>query len=189
MLCSLLAKYGSTSNFEGTDKSSGHTYGPLYEEKFARLKHTATRVLEIGVMSGASLMVWAEYFENAIVDGADIDFSHIVFDKVRDHPRIRLHQVDCAAANAPQHLGGATYDLIIDDASHDPRHQLWTAHMFLPYVKSGGLYVVEDIHEVHADVVRQGLDELAQSNNATLEWHDRRELNGLDDEIVVIIRK
>ena len=38
------------------------------------------------------------------------------------------------------------FDLIIDDGSHNPRHQLLSLEIMLPKLKPGGLYICEDIH-------------------------------------------
>src|SRR5580704_12849542 len=58
----------------GTDKSSlYHDYLPLYESFLAPIRYTPVRVLEIGVGGGASLRMWADYFEDPTIIGLDVD--------------------------------------------------------------------------------------------------------------------
>ena len=172
MLSVILNRYASYDSRSGTDKDTVHSYGPLYEELMRPFKHTATAVLEIGVLTGASVAAWADYFQGAHVDGADVDVSRIVFGA--DHPRIRYHEVDCTLPDAPHRLGGKLYDVIVEDASHFPEHQVATAGIFAPYIKPGGVYVLEDIRGDHAPYVRLGLEAVASQHGMRLEWHDLR---------------
>jgi hypothetical protein len=37
------------------------------------------------------------------------------------------------------------FDLIVDDGSHEPAHQIFTARFLLPYLARDGIYVIEDL--------------------------------------------
>jgi hypothetical protein len=41
--------------------------------------------------------------------------------------------------------GLGKFDLIVDDGSHVPKHQVLTAHTLIPYLAHKGVYVLEDI--------------------------------------------
>ena len=43
------------------------------------------------------------------------------------------------------------YDIIIDDGSHVPKHMLLTFRHLWPYVRPGGMYVIEDIGFSYVD--------------------------------------
>lgn len=187
MLRAILQRYESYDHLSGTDKATVHSYGPLYEEIMLPFKDTATNVLEIGVLTGASVAAWADYFRDAHVDGADIDVSRIRFGA--DHPRIRYHEVDCTLPDAPQRLGGKHYDVIVEDASHIPDHQVATAGIFAPYIKPGGMYVLEDILGDHAPYVRRGLEAVASKHGMQLDWHDLRANKGCLNDIVAVLRR
>lgn len=183
----ILGRYEARDNAAGTDKACWHSYGPLYEQLLAPYRESARDVLEIGVYSGASVAAWADYFEDARVDGADIDLTRLKFGV--DHPRIRYHLVDCTLPDAPERLGGKRYDVIVEDASHLPDHQVATADIFAPHIGPGGIYVLEDIAGQHAPRVRQGLEAVALKHGLQLEWHDLRHLNGVFDDIVAVLRR
>jgi len=42
---------------------------------------------------------------------------------------------------------GADFDLIIDDGSHLCNHQIISAAVLSPFLKSGGLYIIEDVSQ------------------------------------------
>jgi demethylmacrocin O-methyltransferase len=43
-------------------------------------------------------------------------------------------------------VGGKPFDLIVDDGSHIPDHQILTAKMLLPLLSPDGFYVIEDVY-------------------------------------------
>jgi hypothetical protein len=49
---------------QNTDKLA-NDYGEFYEELFKPIRHTALRILEIGIAQGGSLRAWKEYFTKA----------------------------------------------------------------------------------------------------------------------------
>lgn len=58
----------------GTDKGSlKHNYMPFYEK---HLPKNPKKILEIGVLKGASLAMWSEYFPEAIIHGLDLFSDH-----------------------------------------------------------------------------------------------------------------
>ena len=57
-----------------TDKRIGiHSYVKWYEALFAPRRWQQLNMLEIGVQTGASIKMWADYFPNARLVGIDID--------------------------------------------------------------------------------------------------------------------
>ena len=56
-----------------TDKGSDHDYIlGYYASEFEGKQDSVTDILEIGVMSGGSLMLWHHYFNSANIEGIDI---------------------------------------------------------------------------------------------------------------------
>ena len=200
-LTELFASRASVDNAFGTDKDTTHSYGALYEALFAPRRESARAVLELGVYSGASALVWAEYFTRASVVGADITLANVRFGA--DHPRIRFVQTDAtvpaaiaatsaAAAElglAPAGLAATAYDVIVDDASHDPNHQVASAELFVPSLAPGGVYVIEDIAGDRADFVRSNLARIAERHGLAFAWHDLRDKKGRFDDIVAVLER
>jgi len=199
-LQAVIAKYSAFNCFGGTDKDTRHAYGPLYEKLFAPYKSSAKNVLEIGVYSGASIVVWAEYFAKATVDGIDItneNFRPDLF-PLEGNPRLRLYEIDGTLLSAPQDLvkagGAAVFDVIVEDGSHLPEHQLLHLEVFATSLAPGGIYVIEDIHQqwVHhpdvkeSDSLKTKLAEIAQRKGLRMEWYDLRDQKHRFDDLVAV---
>lgn len=133
-----------------TDKQAGQNeYLALYLEYFKRhgfKRDAPLRILEIGTNKGSSLRTWAEYFPNASVTGLDITRRYEL-PGMLDSDRIDTYLVDTGDSVK---LGGFfaaedTFDIIIDDGSHDQKDMQVAWGILFHYLKSGGLYVIEDI--------------------------------------------
>jgi predicted O-methyltransferase YrrM len=189
-----IAKYSSFWVKHGTDKDTMHSYGPLYERLLAPYRETATRVLEIGLYSGASLVVWAEYFKKATIDGVDIDASLWRFDlfPLKD-PRIRMHELDGTLLSAPAELvkRGApeAFDVIIEDGSHSAQHQVSHLEAFASSIAPGGIYIIEDIMQENVLKLHKPLAELCAKHSLRCEWHDLRRNKHRPDDIVAVFYK
>lgn len=117
----------------GTDKGGPHTYLPLYETLLAG----TTSLLEVGVQDGRSLLMWREWLPKARVVGVDIAPRFKDSGVVTIDSRKRVSVDAC--------FSDGSFDVVIDDGSHDPMDQVLTLLNFLPKVRRGGLYVVEDV--------------------------------------------
>jgi demethylmacrocin O-methyltransferase len=145
---------GQLSVYFGSDKwASFHWYTQHYEQHFARFRTEPIRLLEIGIggyqfpdWGGASLRMWQRYFSRGLIYGLDI------FDKSGvTGPRIRAIQGD---QNDPEFLAElghrfGPFDIIIDDGSHVNEHVKTSFRCLFPFVRLGGLYVVEDLQTAY----------------------------------------
>lgn len=132
----------------GTDKNStGHDYLRRYEPFLAPMQDSARKVLEIGIAGGASLLVWAEYFSLATIHGVDHNPK-----AVNDCPKhIRILPYSGEATDGVfwlqfARIAGKDFDLIIDDGSHHSSAVITTFGYVWPLLRSGGLYIIEDLH-------------------------------------------
>ncbi|MFF3838333.1 hypothetical protein [Streptomyces sp. NPDC001930] len=134
----------------GSDKWGGvHWYTRHYERHFRPLRDAPVRILEIGVggysdngSGGASLHMWEQYFRRGLVLGLDLFRKPEVLG-----PRIRTLQGD---QNDPEQLVALAkehgpFDIVIDDGSHINEHVRTSFNALFPYVRNGGLYVIEDV--------------------------------------------
>ena len=130
-----------------------HNYHYHYAEKFKNIRHKVKKVLEIGVFQGHSMLMWQDYFPNAEIYGVDIEFTkhHLgvnAKDLCKDQERIHLYEYDaCNPLNVKLLMDeiGSDFDIIIDDGSHHPTHQLFSLLYYTPYLKKDGVFVVEDV--------------------------------------------
>jgi predicted O-methyltransferase YrrM len=183
-----LGRYATRNNATGTDKTTSHSYGELYTRLFAPYRTSAKRVLEIGVYSGASVLAFADFFQGAFIDGIDVTLQNVTFGL--GHPRIAYHEVDGTSPDALVKLGSSVvYDVILDDASHQPDHQVASLDVFAPTLSAGGIYVIEDIDGAHAPDLYGRLGLVSARHGLTMEWHDLRSVKGQFDDVVAVFRK
>ena len=158
---------------EGSDKFHRHRYDVAYSLLFDRIRYSARSVLEVGVYKGQSLRAWQRYFQFAKVVGLDlrarpVDLPEsIVYVQGDQGDRGLLNEI--AAEHGP-------FDVIIEDGSHQMRHQVQCAQWLWPHVKLGGVYVCEDLHTSEL-VEREGEegDEYRRRFNPTNEKQVARE--------------
>jgi hypothetical protein len=121
----------------GTDKFD-HGFLSVYDKVFYDLRKAKLNFLEIGIWEGASMKMWRNYFVNGIIYGADIE------DKYND-PMIAV----CNQEHPAELLNifkGVEFDIIIDDGGHTMKQQQITLKTMFQRLKSGGIFVIEDLH-------------------------------------------
>ncbi|MCH9626424.1 MAG: 8-demethyl-8-alpha-L-rhamnosyl tetracenomycin-C 2'-O-methyltransferase [Chlamydiales bacterium] len=129
----------------GTDKSSkGHNYTRVYAKYFSSLKNKPIKFLEIGIYKGESVTLWENYFPNAELHFIDIE-------QWKGPPPKRAHfhvadQESSAGLHRFLQSAGGAFDLIIDDGGHTMNQQITSFVHLFPALKSGGIYVIEDLH-------------------------------------------
>lgn len=128
----------------GTDKSK-HGYCPFYE---ATLPKNPRKLLEIGVLSGASIRMWKEYFPNTEIHGLDL-FT----DGVPDIDGVVWHKGNQCDWLLLEQLRKENFDVIIDDGSHNSRDQMMTFYGLF----NGQHYYIEDLHACDEEFYRDGL--------------------------------
>ena len=128
-------KYGPTKRF--------HDYLKWYWMHFKDLRESVRSVLEIGVDKGTSLQMWREFFPNAIIHGLDLNPEC----KGYEAERIHIHIGDQGASEVLEAVdaAGGPFDIVIDDGSHFPEHQLAAFRFFVKRMTRQGIYVIEDI--------------------------------------------
>ncbi len=131
----------------GTDKASNiHNYTETYATFFAPIRNQPIKFLEIGISRGASTWLWERYFPNAELHFIDNNQDIFSFNKP---PRANYHILDQADPTAlkefVERIGG-DFDVIIDDGGHQMHQQIISFRTLFPFVRSGGLYIIEDLH-------------------------------------------
>lgn len=177
-------QYSADDVHRGTDKLTGHSYGPVYDAAFAAYDPAAPLdILELGVLTGGFTAALLDYFPAATVRGVDLCFDEL---GPWDLSRAKLVKAD---ATTPGLFPGDTFDIVIDDASHAPDEQAALLELYAPRLKPGGTYVVEDIDGKHADRVRRDLQAGADRHGLSLQWHDLRHVKGRFDDIAAVLRR
>ena len=132
----------------GTDKGIDHDYTPVYESYFTSLRKQHLKFLEIGFYKGSSARMWDAYFPQADLHFIDIIPEAFTYANGLSS-RCQFHIVDQANKDDLlrfiQKVGG-DFDIIIDDGGHTMNQQITSFKTLFPYVKSGGIYIIEDLH-------------------------------------------
>jgi hypothetical protein len=132
----------------GTDKShDDHKYVDLYSMLLDPIRERVYNMTEIGVAAGQSLEMWHAYLPNSLVWGIDMKWSKSTEQKMARLPRVRLRRAlsDRRPKVAKLHFAPNSMDLIIDDGDHYPPANDRTLLNFWPFLRPGGLYIVEDV--------------------------------------------
>lgn len=97
--------------------------------------------MEIGVENSESISLWLKYCKYAMIYGMDIN-------KEYNNDRVQIIKGDQSNEtdiNKVISIVGGDIDMILDDGSHIPEHQLLCFEKLFPYIKDGGIYIIEDI--------------------------------------------
>ena len=126
-------------------KSPGLGYSKFYSKELKNKK--IKTMIEIGVLFGNSITMWDEYFGGRCkiygIDKTPKPFAGKNLES--DHVHIKIgNQGDRNFLE--QTFSQHRYELIIDDGSHRYNDQMASILQLFPYLTSGGLYVVEDLH-------------------------------------------
>lgn len=165
-----------------TDKAFFHQYLDFYQ-KYLPKRTFKGRLLEIGVMDGASLRMWREYYPKAEIVGVDInDKSHISIDGVM------ILQLDATDPSQLQDLG--VFDIIVDDGSHMTGDQQKSfEHLYLNQLSEKGYYIIEDLHtSLMPNYVNSERTTLEYLDHAMLKYHFFHRDKNVNDSMTCIIR-
>ena len=125
-----------------TDKVLEHRYDRIYEKFLDPLRDKKIKLFEIGSGSeSASFNMWIEYFKNGMVYAMDIS-------EERNQDRGIMYKGDQSNIEDLRRMVNMVgkCDVIIDDGSHQPQHQIDTFnYLFTDMLNNGGIYIIEDI--------------------------------------------
>lgn len=126
-----------------------HDYAGTYDFYFSPLRNKPIKFLEIGFCHGASAKMWQHYFPRA-----ELHFMEIRPDLLEKYAknfssRCHFHLADQSKPSDLQKViatAGKKFDIIIDDGGHTMKQQITSFKVLFPFVISGGVYVIEDLH-------------------------------------------
>jgi hypothetical protein len=158
----LAATIATALNASYSDKASGHGYDKVFAHLFDG--KTVDNFLEIGLflneLQHTDLNAWASVFPSANIYGADKKESQLF-----NSGNISMHVVDQevpASFDALKAAFAVEFDVVLDDASHIYANTVTTFEALFPAVKTGGMYLIEDIQDAgaHANDWQQTLVQL-----------------------------
>ena len=123
-----------------------HNYTQFYEKYFKTFKNKNIKLLELGSHEGKGIASFYYFFPNAHFLGANIN----PFQMKYNSKRIEEIYIDVSSKKILQNFCNYidnSFDVIIDDASHNLRDILITLPILFKKLKSGGYYVIEDVNQ------------------------------------------
>jgi predicted O-methyltransferase YrrM len=149
-LCSICAESRTDKSPYALQGKHRHPYTTPYSLLFEPLRNKAIKFAEIGIAEGNSLAAWSNYFTKARLYGFDRGEEFLDHSRER-FPNITLDKMDASkgediySALQKHTADGELFDVIIDDASHEPEHQQQVILTAFEFLKSGGMLIIEDI--------------------------------------------
>jgi SAM-dependent methyltransferase len=177
----------------GTDKSSEvHNYCEKYEKYLPFNRYDNLNILEIGVLNGKSLKTWQEYYYKSKIVGIDINPDCKQYDDRNNNIYVEIgSQHDHVFLNDIMREFGP-FDMILDDGSHMNEHVIFSFEHLFQSLKSGGIYIVEDVSTSYWSWYGGGLN----NPNSMMEYFKRladdinfRGIENLDNQEAVWWRR
>mmetsp|Transcript_30641 Transcript_30641/g.66882 ORF Transcript_30641/g.66882 Transcript_30641/m.66882 type:complete len:306 (+) Transcript_30641:23-940(+) len=128
-----------------TDKAFRHGYTKFYERILRPHLPKIAVFIEVGVLEGASMRMWHEWLPRARIVGVDSQ-ARVKFE-ASDGPRLVLLKAD--QTNKTQMdaiIKKWQPDVFLEDGCHREYCQQTTLSIVFPLLKSGAIYIVEDLH-------------------------------------------
>lgn len=151
-LCEIGATYDTDKSSQRknvTDTRHCHPYTLFYDGLFKSKKDASLKIAELGILDGASLRMWREYFTNSSLYGFEYNTALIDQFKNNDsNERVTLATIDVTNKDSivsAFHNMNEQYDIIIEDTTHQFEDQIRVVENIHSYLKPGGVLIVEDI--------------------------------------------
>ena len=154
-------------------------------------KETSTNVLEIGIQTGGSILLWFNYFKNANVYALDIISENEIIDPLKNNDRIKLyHSTDAYDSSffyeTFQDKFG-TFDMVLDDGPHTLESMIVFVKLYSKLLKDDGILILEDVQAPEwFDILKQECPEELKKYIVT---YDLRIIKNRYDDLVFTIQK
>jgi hypothetical protein len=172
----------SCDHAKGTDKYSFHRYiQDFYEKVFFEIQNKNIYLLEVGTGTGASLLIWQQYFANGKILG--IDKTNQILPSFYDR---HISYLICNAYNKDDvdHLDNL--DVAIDDGSHVLEDQLQFIEIYFNKLNKNGLLIIEDIDINNFQALSGAIKGKTLNSVGLL---DNREKTGLNNSCLIWVKK
>jgi len=200
-LCMIGRKYDtdkSSLRKNVTNTRHCHPYTLFYNAFFKKQRFEKLKIAEIGILDGASLLMWREYFSNSQIYGFEYDKDLINnFKNKFDNSNITLSNInvnfESNIYNNFQNIN-QQYDIIIDDSTHDFDDQIRVIKNVHSFLKPGGVLIIEDIFKKYdennyIEKLHDILDIFQDYFFVNLD-HSRKNSFGWDnDKLFILIKK
>ena len=175
-----------------------HPYTPVYSMLMAQYRYRPVRFSEIGVAHGSSVLMWNTYFNEGTFfffdrDQNFLDHSSQGVDRQKNSFALMDVSVGESIRDSLKATGGSL-DILLDDSSHNTEHQNLIIHEALPFVRGGGMIIIEDIsrdepEETYFNYLKDILHEFSFVSFIVTEHENRYSPGWNNDKLLVLIKK
>ncbi len=174
-----------------------HPYTPFYSMLFAHYKNKPVRFAEIGIAVGSSVAMWCEYFKSGQLYFFDRDASFLKHAASFGYGNAKFSLMDVSDSTSIRdalEATGGELDILLDDSSHDIWHQKDILREALPFMKSGGILLVEDVFRNLSDEEYMRIIDPIKDQLAFYAFFEMEHINkwspGWDnDKILMLVKK
>jgi hypothetical protein len=172
-----------------TDKNTVHSYLDLYQTLLYNKKYTAKNVMEIGIFGGGSILLWSQFFQNAIIHAFDIeDIRHTDLlnkENIRLYTSIDAYDNDFFQNNILSQ--NITFDFLLDDGPHTLESMIQFIHLYSQVMSDDGILIIEDVQSI--DWIDILTNEVPEQLKPFIKTYDLRSNKNRYDDIVFTIDK
>jgi hypothetical protein len=170
-----------------SDKGTMHSYIEYYERHFEPHRALAS-ILEIGVMTGGSMLLWQHYFDSVFLTGVDLRKGFNQSLPFQDELKYVTWHWGIDSTNPDQVPDLKQYQFVIDDGAHDLESQIKTLKNYWQFVQPGGTYFIEDIeNDANTEALRKFIADWVQEPH-TVDYY-RGFAHRSDDRIIAITKE
>lgn len=174
-----------------------HPYTPFYSMLMATYKHKPVRFAEIGIAVGSSVAMWSEYFKQGQLYFFDRDQTFLKHAASFGYAHARFGLMDVSDPTSIRdalEATGGELDILLDDSSHDIWHQKEILREALPFMKPGGILLVEDVFrnlsdEEYMRVIEPIKDQLSFYAFFEMEHTNKWSPGWDNDKILMLVKK
>lgn len=196
-LCLIGRKYDTDKSPQRVNVNSNrhaYPYTLFYDSIFKEIKNNKLNILEFGILEGASLLMWREYFSNSKIVGLDNDVNYL--NKMKNEG-FDVSFVDVKDENSISNTLNSLdmmFDIIIEDTTHKTDDQIRIIKNSVKYLKPGGILIVEHIylHKNEEDYYNKLGDTLNEFQNyyfLTLDHNKKYSQGANNDKLLVLVKK
>ena len=167
-----------------------HFYIDVYDSLLSSWKDEPVQLMELGIASGASVMMWAQYFTKGTILGLDI-VEPVRKDYLDTIKNLGLIFGDAYNTDNAQYLNVhlPKQDVFIEDGAHDIDNQITALLKYHTLVKPGGYYICEDMYIGNlGQYLTDGVYQINDRNYTTTILDQHRRPNGLADDVMVVLQ-
>lgn len=180
-------------------KGHRHPYTAVYSLLLSKYKNQPVRFMEIGIAGGSSLLMWSLFFTN---QGRRLFFFDRDLNFIENGNNYKVPGAFCMEMDVTSEESivsgltkiGGDMDVILDDSTHGIPEQVKIIKKGLPFLKSGGMFIIEDIfrrydEQDYQNELEDVLDEFSFASFITCEHKNKWSPDWDNDKLLVLIKK